>query len=160
MRSRFSVSLFALLLLACGPERLEKTEADLQQAVAEALTRGDTATLWLFIEVPFAFDSFYIAGPRTPAAQIADVFKSEDWIPEFTRDIENQDGFHLLLFEAKGKLIPATLLKSVADFDPALVGRMYRPDDRFRLRRASGPGAGAPMIVALQETPAPAASSP
>lgn len=158
MRSRFSVSLFALLLLGCGPERLEKTEADLKQAVAEALTRGDTATVWFFLEVPFAYDRVYIAGPRTPAAQIEAAMKVEEWIPEFTRDIENQDHFHLLLFDVKGKLVPATLAKSVADFDPAIVGRMYGPDDsRFSVR----PGVtGVPVLAALQPTPAPAASSP
>lgn len=162
MQSRFSVSLFALLLLAlgCGPERLEKTESDLVNAVREALTRGDTATVWFFLEVPFAYDRVYIAGPRTPAAQIEAAMKSEAWIPEMTRDIENQDHFHLLLFETRGELIPATLLRSVVDFDSALVGRVHGPDVRFRLRKASGPGAGAPMLVALQETPTPATSSP
>jgi hypothetical protein len=158
MRSRFSVSLFALLFLGCGPERLEKTEADLAQAVTEVLTRGDTATLRLFIEVPFAYDRVYIAGPRTPAAQIEAAMKSEAWIPEMTRDIENQDHFHLLLFDVKGELIPATLLKRVADFDPSLVGRMYGPDDAWFSVR---PGVtGVPVLAALQPTPAPAASSP
>jgi len=63
-----ALALFALA--ACGPERLEKTEADLAKAVTNAVSRGDTATLWLYIEVPFAYDRVYIAGPRTPAAQI------------------------------------------------------------------------------------------
>lgn len=150
-----------LTLLACGPERLEKTEADLVEAVAEASARGDTATLWLYIEVPFAYDRVYIAGPRTPAAQIEAAMKSDAWMPELTRGIENADHFHLLLFETRGKLVPATLLRSVADFDPAIVGRVYGPEDaRFRLRKASGTGAGAPTLVALQGTAAPAASAP
>lgn len=147
-----------ILLAACGPERLEKTEADLVQAVAEAVARGDTATLRLFIEVPFAYERVYIAGPRTPAAQIEAAMKVEEWIPEFTRDIENQDHFHLLLFDVKGTLVPATLLKSVADFDPGVVGRMYGPDDSWFSVR---PGVtGVPVLAALQPTPAPAASSP
>lgn len=156
---RVSAAAALLALAACGPERLEKTEADLVEAVAEASARGDTATLWLYIEVPFAYDRVYIAGPRTPAAQIADAMKSDAWIPEMSRGIENADHFHLLLFETRGKLVPATLLKSVADFDPAIVGRMYGPDDaRFSVR--SVPGSAAPMLQALPTTQAPAASAP
>lgn len=159
MRSRFFLSLFALAVTACGPERLEKTEADLVEAVAEASSRGDTATLWLYIEVPFAYDRVYIAGPRTPAAQIAEAMKSDAWIPEMTRGIENADHFHLLLFETRGKLVPATLLRSVADIDPALTGKMYGPEDgRFRLRPAAA--GGAPMLTALQPPADPAASAP
>lgn len=154
-----SAALALLTLSACGPERLEKTEADLAEAVTNAVSRGDTATLWLYIEVPFAYDRVYIAGPRTPAAQIQAAMGSEDWMPEFTRDIENQDHFHLLLFDVRGKLYPATLLKSVADFDPAVVGRMYGPEDaRFSVRQAAG--SSAPVLAALQPTPAPAASAP
>jgi len=161
MLKRSWVAVFAIILAACGPERLEKTEADLVEAVAEASARGDTATLWLYVEVPFAYDRVYIAGPRTPAAVIEAAMKSDAWIPEMTRGIENADHFHLLLFETRGKLVPATLLRSVADFDPALVGRVYGPEDaRFRLRMASGPGAGAPILTALQPTADPAASAP
>jgi len=80
-------------------------------------------------------------------------------MPEFTRDIENQDHFHLLLFDIRGKLIPATLLKSVADFDPAIVGRMYGPEDaRFSVR--SLPGSAAPTLTALPAPPGPATSAP
>lgn len=150
--------LLSLSLAACGPERLEKTEADLVEAVAEAAARGDTATLWLYIEVPFAYDRVYIAGPRTPAAQIQEAMGSDAWIPELTRDIENQDHFHLLLFDVSGKLIPATLLKSVADFDGAVVGRMYGPNDaRFSVRAGV---TGVPVLAALQPPQAPAASAP
>jgi hypothetical protein len=145
-------------LAACGPERLEKTEADLAAAVAAAATRGDTATLWLYTEVPFAYDRVYIAGPRTPAAQIEAAMATDAWTPEMTRGIENADHFHLLLFETRGRLVPATLLKRVADIDPALTGKMYGPEDaRFRLRPAAG---GAPTLTALQASAAPAASSP
>ena len=148
----------ALSLAACGPERLEKTEADLVEAVAEATARGDTATLWLYVEVPFAYDRVFIAGPRTPAAVIEAAMKSDAWIPEMSRGIENADHFHLLLFETRGKLVPATLLKSVADIDPALTGKMYGPEDaRFRLQQAAG---GAPTLVALQAPADPAASAP
>jgi len=161
MLKRPWVAVFAIILAACGPERLEKTEADLVEAVAEASARGDTATLWLYVEVPFAYDRVYIAGPRTPAAQIEAAMKSDAWIPEMTRGIENADHFHLLLFETRGKLVPATLLRSVADFDPALVGRVYGPEDaRFRLRRASGTDAGAPILTALQPPADPATSAP
>ena len=153
-----ALALFALS--ACGPERLEKTEADLKQAVAEAVARGDTATLWLYVEVPFAYDRVYIAGPRTPAAQIEAAMRSEEWIPEMTRGIENSDHFHLLLFETRGRLVPATLLRSVADFDPAVVGRVYGPEDaRFRLR-TSASGGGAPILTALQAPADQAASAP
>lgn len=159
MRSRFFLSLLAPAILACGPERLEKTEADLKKAIAEAQTRGDTATLWLYTELPFSYDRVYIAGPRTPAAQIQAAMNTEDWMPEFTRDIENQDHFHLLLFDVRGKLVPATLLRSVADFDPSVVGRVYGPEDaRFRLRRV--PGQAGVVLGALQETPPSAASAP
>jgi hypothetical protein len=157
--TRSWVVLIAIALAACGPERLEKTEADLVTAVSEAAARGDTATLWLYIEVPFAFDSVYIAGPRTPAAQIqAAMGNTEQWIPELTRGIENHDHFHLLLFETRGMLVPATLLRSVADIDPALTGRTFGPEDaRFRLRPAAG---GAPTLTALPTSADPAASAP
>lgn len=146
------------LLSACGPQRLEKTEAKLVEAVAAAATRGDTATLWLFTSVPFAYDRVYIAGPRTPAAQIEAAMASDEWIPELTRDIENQDHFFLLLFDVNGRMVPATLLKSVADFDPSIVGRMYGPNDaRFSVR----PGVtGVPVLAALQLPQAPVASAP
>ena len=67
MQRRIAAAVMALatLLGACGPERLEKTEADLAAAIAEAVARGDSATLRVFTEVPFAFDRLYIAGPRT-----------------------------------------------------------------------------------------------
>jgi hypothetical protein len=159
MLKRSWVALIAIAVAACGPERLEKTEADLAAAVTEAVARGDTATLWLYIEVPFAFDSVYIAGPRTPAEQIqAAMGNTEEWIPELTRGVENHDHFHLLLFETRGMLVPATLLRSVADIDPALTGKMYGPEDaRFRLRPAAG---GAPTLTALQASADPAASAP
>lgn len=160
MRLLHPVAVVAALctLAACGPERLEKTEADLKQAVAEAVARGDTATLFLYTEVPFAYDRVYIAGPRTPAAQIEAAMASDAWTPEMTRGIENADHFHLLLFETRGQLVPATLLKTVADIDPALTGKMYGPEDgRFRLRSAAG---GAPTLVALQPTADPAAPAP
>lgn len=159
MTKRSWVAVLAVLLAACGPERLEKTEAKLESAVTSAVARGDTATLWLFIEVPFAYDRVYIAGPRTSAEQIRSAMNSDAWMPEFTRGIEASEHFHLLLFETRGRLVPATLLRSVADIDPALTGRMYGPDDaRFSVR--SVPGAEAPMLTALPATTAPAASAP
>lgn len=159
MPMRSWVALLAISLAACGPERLEKTEADLAAAVAAATARGDTATLWLYVEVPFAYDRVYIAGPRTPAAQIEAAMRSDAWMPEMTRGIENADHFHLLLFETRGKLVPATLLKSVADIDPALTGRMYGPEDaRFSVR--SVPGSAAPMLTARPAPADPAAPAP
>lgn len=158
MLKRSWVTFLAISVAACGPERLEKTEADLAAAVTAATTRGDTATLWLYTEVPFAYDRVYIAGPRTPAEQIEAAMASDAWSPEMTRGIEHADHFHLLLFETRGQLVPATLLKTVADIDPALTGKMYGPEDgRFRLRPAAG---GVPTLVALQPTADPAASAP
>lgn len=149
--------LLALVVAACGPDRLAKTEADLATAVSDALTRGDTATLWLYVEVPFAYDRVYIAGPGTPVETIRAAFNSDEWFPELTRGIEGADHFHLLLFETRGKLVPATLLRSVADIDPALTGKMYGPNDtRFSVRRV--PGAAAPVLAALPSTPASAGS--
>jgi hypothetical protein len=159
MTNRAWVAVLMTLLAACGPARLEKTEARLESAVAAAVARGDTATLWLYVEAPFAYDRVYIAGPRTSAEQIRSAMNSDAWMPEFTRGIETSDHFHLLLFETRGRLVPATLLRSVADIDPALTGRMYGPEDaRFSVR--SVPGATAPMLTALPTTPAPAASAP
>lgn len=154
---RLLLPLLALSVVACGPDRLAKTEADLVTAVSEALTRGDTATLWLYVEVPFAYDRVYIAGPRTPAEQIRAAFNSDDWFPDLTRGIEGAEHFHLLLFETRGKLVPATLLRSVADIDPALTGKMYGPNDaRFSVRPV--PGAAAPVLTALPPMPASAGS--
>lgn len=156
MLARTLVPVVALALAACGPERLEKTELKLQQAVANAVTRGDTATLWLYIEVPFAYDRVYIAGPRTPVEQIRSAMNTDAFIPEMSRGIEGADHFHLLLFETRGKLVPATLLKSVADIDPALTGKMYGPEDaRFSVRQVAG--AAAPTLTARQAPPASAA---
>jgi hypothetical protein len=138
----------ALLVSACGPQRLEKTEMDLKEAIAEALTRGDTATIRIFIEVPFAFDRLYIAGPGTPEPVIAAALRSDEWLPEMSRDIERSEHFHLLVFETRGQLIPAALPKSVADIAPELTGRLYGPNDAvFSVRQPSG--ATGPVLAAL-----------
>jgi hypothetical protein len=159
MTTRAWVALLALSLAACGPQRLAKTEADLAAAVTAATARGDTATLRLYVEVPFAYDRVYIAGPRTPAAQIEAAMQHEDWTPEMTRGIETADDFHLLLFETRGTLVPARLPRSVADIDPALTGRMYGPEDaRFSVRTV--PGSAAPTLTALPAPAGQAASSP
>lgn len=130
---------------ACGPERLEKTEADLVAAIAAAETRGDTATLRLFIEVPFAFDRLYIAGPRTPAATLAAAL-GDAWDPVYAREIETSDHFHLLVFDVGGKLYPAALPRRVADVAPELTGRMYDPTTAvFRVVRP--PGSAAPTLL-------------
>jgi hypothetical protein len=142
-------------LTACGPERLEKTESDIAEAVAEALTRGDTATVRLFIEVPFAFDHFYFAAPGTSGDTIAAALRNVDWTPDMSRGIETATDFHLIVFETKGTLIPARLPKSVAEVAPELTGRLWGPDDAiFSVRRSAS---GAPMLTAL---PAPPPSAP
>jgi hypothetical protein len=148
-----------LLLAACGPQRIEKTEQNLSAAISEALARGDTATLRMFIEVPFAFDRLYIAGPGTSEATIAAALRNDNWLPELSRGIETSSDFHLLVFETSGRLVPAALPKSVADIAPELVGRMYGPDDAvFSVRRS--PGGGAPTLGGFPATPASAASDP
>jgi hypothetical protein len=130
--------LLALSLSGCGPDRLEKTERDIAKAVTEAVARGDTATLWFFIEVPFAYERMYIAAPRTSPEEIRAAFNSAVWIPEMSRGIESADHFHLLLFETRGQLIPAALLRKVADIDSALTGRIYGPNEaRFSVRPGS-----------------------
>lgn len=156
-RPRLLLALAVLFAVGCGPERLEKTEAQLAEAVAEALTRGDTASLWLYVEVPFAYDRVFIAAPGASAEQIRRAFNSDEWFPELTRGVESSDHFHLLLFETRGQLVPATLLRSVADFDPAVTNRMYGPNDaRFSVRRV--PESPAPILTALPATPAAATS--
>lgn len=149
----------ALLLSACGPQRLEKTEQDLRKAVAQALTRGDTATIRVFIEVPFAFERLYIAAPGTPEPQIAAALRSEEWLPEMSRQIESSEHFHLLVFETRGQLIPAALPKSVADIAPELTGRMYGPTDAVFSVRVT-PDAAVPILTALPSQSASAASAP
>lgn len=154
-RTRWVIGAAALLLSACGPQRLERTEADVAAAIAEALLRGDTATIRMFTEVPFAFERLYIAAPGTPERTIADAFRSEAWSPELSRQIESSEHFHLLVFETRGKLVPAALPKSVATIAPDLTGRMYGPDDAvFSVRRPSD--GGAPVLAAR---PAPRASA-
>jgi hypothetical protein len=134
-----------LVASACGPERLEKTEADLRAAVAAAEARGDTATLRLFTEVPFAFDSVYLARPYTPADTLAAALGAA-WQPAFSRGIESDDRFHLLVFVVRDQLVPAALPRSVADVAPELTGRMYGPETAvFRVQRA--PGAAAPSLL-------------
>ena len=130
---------------ACGPERLEKTEADLTAAIAAAAARGDTATVRLFIEVPFAFDRVYIAGPRTPAATLAAAL-GDAWDPAYAREIETSDHFHLLVFDVGGKLYPAALPRRVAEIAPELTGRMYDPATAvFRVVRQ--PGSAVPTLL-------------
>ncbi len=136
------------VLAACGPKRTEKTELDLEKAVAAALTRGDTATIRMLIEVPFAFNRLYIAGPGTPEPVIAAALQSEAWLPEMSRQIESSENFHLLVFETRGRLVPARLPKTVADIAPELTGRIYGPNDAvFSVRRPSD--AAAPVLAAL-----------
>ena len=140
--------LLPLLGGACGPERLEKTEQDLRNAIAAAVSRGDTATLRLFIEVPFAFDSVYIAGPYTPVDTLA-ARLGDAWHPEFSRGIETDDRFHLFVFKVQDQLVPAALPRESAVVAPELTGRMYGPESAvFRVQR--GPGAAAPSLLPLE----------
>jgi hypothetical protein len=143
-------------LTACGPQRLEKTEADMATAVAEALARGDTGTVRLFTEVPFAFDHFYVAAPGTTGETINAALRNVDWTPEMSRGIETANDFHLFVFEVSGTLIPAKLPKSVADVAPELTGRLWGPTDGvFSVRRTES---GVPMLMAPQ-APQPSAPS-
>jgi hypothetical protein len=149
----------ALLLAACGPQRVEKTELDLAAAITEAVARGDTASLRVFIEVPFAFDRLYIAGPGTSEATIAAALGNDNWVPAMARGIDTTSHFHLLVFETSGRLVPAALPKRVADIAPELVGRLYGPDDAvFSVRKS--PGGGAPTLAGFPATPASAGSDP
>ena len=142
--TRVALSL-ALGAVACGPERLERTESDLGTAIAAAVGRGDTATIRLFTEVPFAFDAVFIAGPRTPADSLARVMGSA-WEPEFSRGLETDDRFHLFVFVVRDQLVPATLPRSVAEIAPELTGRLYGPETAvFRVRQA--PGAAVPSLL-------------
>lgn len=142
--SRVAAALL-VVLAACGPERLERTERDLRTAIAAAEQRGDTATLRLFTEVPFAFDKLYIAGPRTPADSLAKVMGAA-WPPEFSRGLERDDRFHLFVFLVRDQWVPATLPRTVAEVAPELTGRIYGPETAvFRVVR--GPGAAAPSLL-------------
>lgn len=156
MRRRLAiVMLAALSLAACGPERLEKTEADLAAAISAAVARGDTATLRLFTEVPFAFDHFYLAAPGTSEATIGAALQNAEWTPEMSRGIETATDFHLIVFDTRGTLVPAKLPKSVADVAPELTGRLWGPEDGiFSVRRTES---GATMLTAR---PVPQASAP
>ncbi len=133
------------LQTGCGPERLEKAESDLQAAIVEALARGDTATLRVFIEVPFAFDRLYIAAPRTPEATIAAAMGGE-WEPMFSRAIETSDHFNLFVFDVRGTYYPVAIPRRVADVDRALTGQLYGPETAvFRVQRP--PGAAVPTLL-------------
>ncbi len=139
-------SAFVLTFAAgCGPQRLERTESDLRRAIATAVERGDTATLRLFTEVPFAFDRVYIAAPRTSADALARAVGA-GWRPEFSRGIETDDRFHLLVFVVRDQIVPATLPRSVAEVAPELTGRLYGPESAvFRVQRV--PGASVPWLL-------------
>lgn len=153
---RVLLTLGMLALAACGPQRIEKTEQNLSAAITEALARGDTATLRMFIEVPFAFDRVYIAGPGTSEATIAAALGNDNWLPEMARGIDTTAHFHLLVFETSGRLVPAALPKRVADIAPELIGRMYGPDDAvFSVRKS--PAGGAPTLAGFPATPVSAA---
>jgi hypothetical protein len=137
VRRRFSVLALLLAASACLPNRLEKTESDLKAAIAEAVTRGDTATLRLFIEVPFAFDRLYIAGPRAKESTLAAIM-GEEWLPEMSRQIETSDHFYLMIFETRGKIVPAALTMKTVRIDSTLLNRQYTPDNAvFRVERSS-----------------------
>ena len=153
---RLTMLLLALFTLGgCGPKRLEKTEADLAAAVAAALTRGDTATVRLFTEVPFAFDHFYLAAPGTSEATISAALQNVEWTPQMARGIETATDFHLIVFDTRGTLIAAKLPKSVAEVAPELTGRLWGPEDAiFSVRRSES---GVPMLTAR---PAPPVSAP
>ncbi|MCC7004220.1 MAG: hypothetical protein IT357_18850 [Gemmatimonadaceae bacterium] len=138
VRRGFSVLALLLAASACLPNRLEKTESDLKAAIAEAVTRGDTATLRLFIEVPFAFDRLYIAGPRAKESTLAAIM-GEEWLPEMSRQIETSDHFYLMIFETRGKIVPAALTMKTVRIDSTLLNRQYTPDNAvFRVEQTSG----------------------
>lgn len=159
MMRRALLTLAAVALSACGPQRIEKTEQDLTAAITEALGRGDTATVRMFIEVPFAFDRLYIAGPGTSEASIAAALRNDNWLPEMARGIDTTAHFNLLVFETSGRLVPAALPKRVADIAPELLGRMFGPDDAvFSVRKS--PAGGAPTLAGFPATPVSAAPDP
>lgn len=138
VRRGFSVLALLLAASACLPNRLEKTESDLKSAIADAVTRGDTATLRLFIEVPFAFDRLYIAGPRAKESTLAAIM-GEEWLPEMSRQIETSDHFYLMIFETRGKIVPAALTMKTVRIDSTLLNRQYTPDNAvFRVEQSSG----------------------
>lgn len=143
--ARVAAIVLVVLAAACGPERLEKAEGDLRAAIAAAEQRGDTATLRLFIEMPFAFDRLYIAGPRTAADSLAKVMGSA-WPPAFSRGLESDDRFHLFVFLVRDQWVPATLPRTVAEVAPELTGRIYGPETAvFRVVR--GPGEAVPSLL-------------
>lgn len=138
VRRGFSVLALLLAASACLPNRLEKTESDLKSAIADAVIRGDTATLRLFIEVPFAFDRLYIAGPRAKESTLAAIM-GEEWLPEMSRQIETSDHFYLMIFETRGKIVPAALTMKTVRIDSTLLNRQYTPDNAvFRVEQSSG----------------------
>jgi hypothetical protein len=111
-RSR-PAALVGLLLLpllggACGPQRLEKTELDLRSAIAAAEGRGDTATLRLFLEVPFAFDSVYIVRPYMPADSLA-MRMGAGWMPELTGRMYGPESAVFRVRRAPGAAAPSLL---------------------------------------------------
>lgn len=143
--ARAAALVLVALVAACGPERLEKTELDLRTAIADAELRGDTATLRLFVEMPFAFDRLHIAGPRTSADSLAKVM-GDAWPPEFSRGLEHDDRFHLFVFLVRDQWVPATLPRAVAEVAPELRGRIYGPEMAvFRVVR--GPGEAVPSLL-------------
>lgn len=152
VRRGFSVLALLYAASACLPNRLEKTESDLQEAIVEAVTRGDTATLRLFIEVPFAFDRLYIAGPRAKESTLAAIM-GEEWLPEMSRQIETSDHFYLMIFETRGKIVPAALTMKTVRIDSTLLNRQYTPDNAvFRVERS--PADSIPTLRPLM-SPAP-----
>jgi len=135
---RIGLTLGLTLLAACGPDRLDKTEADLPLAVAAAVARGDTATLRLQLEVPFDLESLYVVAPRTPRDTMRWKF-GEDWLPEMSRGIEDSDAFHLMVFVTNGEMVPAVLPRTVADVAPELTGRWFETGTAvFRVSRVAG----------------------
>lgn len=163
VRRGFSVLALLFAASACLPNRLEKTESDLKAAIAEAVTRGDTATLRLFIEVPFAFDRLYIAGPRAKESTLAAIM-GDEWLPEMSRQIETSDHFYLMIFETRGKIVPAALTMKTVRIDSTLLNRQFTPDNAvFRVEQTSGDPIPTlrPLTSPAQPvapTPAPAAT--
>ena len=80
----------------------------------------------------------------------------EEWLPEMSRQIETSDHFYLMIFETRGKIVPAALTMKTVRIDSTLLNRQYTPENAvFRVERSP-----ADSIPTLRPLTSPALPTP
>lgn len=144
LRSRLALAALVLApaLAACFADEDEAVLArgeSVGRLVVERLTENEAIeTVRLGDLSPFRWERLYVFAPHTAAETVVDSL-GRPWPLAARTGIAVLDTANLLVFTAGGEVIAATMHpKRYGDFEPALTGRSYTPDEAvFRVERTA-----------------------